>query len=146
MDMIAMPLPAAMPQSVVRLIALIGYDATMALVKHCPGLTLPIPKSGGDTGASQYAYLVETVGAAAADILVQHYGGDRLSVPRCYQLLIETRWRAIILDYNAGIPVRELALKYTLTERSIWNVLKRAVDLNRPAVLAQDDLFAGSEQ
>lgn len=108
------------PADLSLLTALIGIDATRALVREFGGIPLAIPKRGD--GAA-YAALAEVVGKDAADALIKHYPGDVLTVPRCQAAALSARNAIIRERYDAGVTARELARGEELTVRQIWNIL-----------------------
>ncbi len=68
--------------------------------------------------------LVALLGEEKAGILMYHYGGERVSMPRCEAALRGARNREIIAKYDSGISAPRLAREYKMTERNIRTILK----------------------
>lgn len=67
--------------------------------------------------------LAELVGVATALKIAQVFGGTMLRIAKGDKWLRRQRDRCIRRDYDAGISATELARKYHLSERQIWNIL-----------------------
>lgn len=73
------------------------------------------------------------IGEDAAKALCREYAGTNLYIPTCRQAAADERDAAIIKDRDAmahaGLSEREivagLALKYGLSDRHVWRILKR---------------------
>jgi Mor family transcriptional regulator len=65
------------------------------------------------------------IGEVLLSGLVRDLGASRdIYIPRCLDGIRQKRNQAIVRDYLAGVPVNELALKYHLSDRQIWRILK----------------------
>ena len=116
-----------------RLVAeLIGLPRTLQLVQALGGTTLPISKNQSKAGQLRFAALVEVIGEDAASSLTHHFGGDILYVPRCSQALRLARNQQLLNDFDqlleqglgANEAVSVLAIRYQLSDRMVWRVLK----------------------
>ncbi|EHP39405.1 hypothetical protein OR16_31629 [Cupriavidus basilensis OR16] len=123
-----------------ELAELIGLAETIAFVRAFGGLDLWIPKGRRELGSARYEAIAEVVGAEAAEKLIARYGGDRMYVPRCQRSMTEERWSRIIGEFDRGASAPELALKYRLSERAIWKILKKPVSSDNVGP-AQQQLF-----
>ena len=76
--------------------------------------------------------LEQAVGVKAAEILCQQYGGTNLYIPRCADALRRARDTEIIRHFDVEIRagrtgtevVADLALRYRLSDRRVWLILK----------------------
>lgn len=133
-----------LPDSVRALITLIGFDATLDLVRALGGTTYPLRQGRTKSTESGSAYLAEIVGDAAAEKMVLAMAPCNLFVPKCDTALLELRDRKIRRQFDrqtaAGVPAyqaaNDLAMAYRLTDRHIWRVLKKPDN-----VAAQSGLF-----
>jgi len=122
-----------LPASVAELVDLIGLDTAMKLVRTLGGTTFPVPKRATKLGELRYNVLADVVGVDAADALVKHFGGEELYIPRCSAALQTVRDAEInnyfVAETNKGRSSAEvvfyLARQYHLSDRRIWNILKR---------------------
>jgi Mor family transcriptional regulator len=69
--------------------------------------------------------IAESIGVEAALRLSRDFGGTALFIPKLRRLHLEERDRQIRKDYDAGIKPRRLSMKYNLSERQIWSILKK---------------------
>jgi hypothetical protein len=107
------------PASLLQIVALIGLEAALKLVKAYGGVRLYVPKK-----IDADHPLVELIGYPAARALAAEFGGQpHFDIPKCEAALREARNRQIRQDRAMGHSIRELALKYRLTERGIEKIL-----------------------
>ena len=113
-------------------IPLLGSAVADELVRRLGGTTFPVPKRESAQGELRYRQLAEVVGEAAANLLVYHYGGIDLYIPRGARSIQAARDAAINEEATRAIRagraltgiVNDLALKYKLTDRRVWDILK----------------------
>jgi Mor family transcriptional regulator len=68
--------------------------------------------------------VAELIGLPHAMLLVEHFGGGYIIVPKCDEIKKEIRDNEIRALYDAGgVTIRDLAYKYELTTRTINTVL-----------------------
>lgn len=109
---------------------LIGREALETLISLAGGLAIRIPKNPPLDGP-----LAELPLPAQA-ALARHFGGDVVYVPKCDAAARAARDREIVALYDAGVSVKEIARRYRLTERWVYEIL------GRPAPqVAQGELF-----
>lgn len=109
-----------------EVIDLVGPTAAQALVARYGGTDIRVPIGKMGRGEIKRC-LIEMMGEEVATKFMQHYGGDRLYVPRCQDFLRLERNREIIAKYDRGdVSVNDLALEYALTSRRITDILKTA--------------------
>lgn len=132
-----------LPQSAIDLITLISLTAAVRLIESMPGIKFPVPKGedNNSEGAARFSMLVDVVGDIAARVLVKHYGGTDMYIPSCKKAMQRVRDRQIVADYDAGMSVFDLAIKYRLSYRRIEVILK-ATDTTPPTATQQADFFA----
>lgn len=82
-------------------------------------------------------------GHAIADMLVDQWRGQVISIPVDFAFKLSQREREILAARAAGASPAELAMKYSMTTRGINILLKRAQ--RRHIEDAQIDLFTASE-
>lgn len=63
------------------------------------------------------------IGVAKALVIAQVFGGTPIRVWGVGKWLRRHRDRCIRRDYDNGVPVVELARKYNLSDRRIWDIL-----------------------
>jgi len=103
-----------------ELIEYIGQPAVSALVRELGGTRLYIPHHIRDEHV-----LPRVIGHDAAEILSKAWGGETLLIPRCTEERQRQRDQHIAKDRADGETVSGLALRYKLTERTIYDVLRR---------------------
>ena len=114
-----------LPPLMREIVGLVGLGPAIALSRAYPGIALRVPTGAlphGDTRAG----LVRLMGEAAAGKFVAHFGGERLTIPKCEQALRYKRDRRIIIGYTVGQSVMALAREHDLSERQIRTILKRS--------------------
>lgn len=136
-----------LPDVVQVLVQLIGLPASVRLVEQLGGTTFPVALRKSRLGEIRYEALSEVVGSDAADAITKHFGGDCLYIPRCVAALREQMHREIrsefdvmTRDHSALHVVAQLAIRYRLSDRHVWRVLKRP-DMNAQPPPQQEALF-----
>lgn len=136
-----------LPEAVQVLVRLVGLAATVRLVEQLGGTTFPVSLRKSRLGEIRYEALSEVVGGEAADAITKHFGGDSLYIPRCVTALRELMHRSIRRDFDAMTKehsaihaVTQLAVRYRMSDRHVWRVLKQA-DIDAQAPPAQNTLF-----
>lgn len=110
-----------LPESLQQMIDAIGENATLALVEAFPGTTQRLPAL---SNVSTH-HFVPVIGELPLHRLVKDLGGSRdVYIPRCLDGMRKKRDQAIVREYLDGVKVNELALKYHLSDRQIWRILK----------------------
>lgn len=124
------------------ILSLIGEKAALRLMdaKNFGGAYFHFPKRATGQGAATYAHLAEVVGETEAKALCNYFGGGWVYIPKLTQYYLQERNKRLVLDYNSGKSVRELARDYGLSDRRICEVLK-TTDLNQSVSLSQLSLF-----
>lgn len=101
---------------------LIGEDALTRLCIVFGGVKLYVSNS------EQLRHKLEIiVGADAAQKIIEAYPGESIEIPNLKPLVLEKRNRGIFAD-RESMTMRELAMKYDLTERQIRSILNNNDD------------------
>ncbi|WP_033853183.1 Mor transcription activator family protein, partial [Yersinia wautersii] len=122
---------ALLPESVQQIAELIGYPATARLLDKLGGTTFPIGKGLRALGAARATLLRETIGDENAQLLVKHFGGEVLYLPRCDRALRELRNRSFLAEFSRlralGVSslmvMTQLCPKYGFSDRFAWGLL-----------------------
>ena len=122
-----------LPETVLNIAELIGFPATVELIKILGGTTFPVGKGVRALGASRMRMLKEAVGDANTTILIENYGGTLLYLPRCDRALRELRNRSFIDEFELlreqGVSslrvMTDLCPKYGFSDRFAWGLLSR---------------------
>lgn len=96
---------------------IIGDAALLQLARVAGGLDLYVPLKvpmGGPLGV---------LPLEAQERLARYAGGTRIYVPRLDKDMRRQRDAAIRAAYDAGEPVRDIAMRYGLSERRVWGIL-----------------------
>lgn len=116
-------LPAPTSEAV-RLVQLIGPEATLAVIERWGGTRMYVPKN-----PAANAELVNAAGRAGAASLAEALGGEYLKVPRA------VRWR-ILVYHRMGLSYAKIARRVGCTEKHVGDTLHR-----HGLTCAQLDLF-----
>ena len=124
---------ALLPPSAQELARVIGLSAALTMVDYYGGLTLRIPHGETEQGRTMLADIVKHIGEPAAKALAQKYAATDVYIPNCKPAMQRARDAALLADRKNlamdGLSERQivtcLAIRYRLTERTIWRTLKR---------------------
>lgn len=120
------PLPekyANLPATARMLIAHLGEELAFKVLAAWGGLQIRIPM--GACNSALGARMEALFGVAGAASIIEHFGGEIISIPVCKQAVRDIRDAAIIRDYGQGETIQALALREGLTTRMIEKILKR---------------------
>ncbi|MGF6148929.1 Mor transcription activator family [Kingella potus] len=130
-----------LPASVAQMAQVAGWDAVLRLVSRFGGANFPVGKNSTAAGRRLHERLAEEIGEEAALRLGRAYGAQRyLWLPKCDAVLRELRDRAIRRGFDRmtgeGMGAHEaaalLALEHNLTQRRVWDVLKKTDNTQLP--------------
>lgn len=107
-----------LPGSLAEVADAVGLSAALALVLHAGGTRVYVPEELDSTHR-----LVHWLGIEAAERLADLFGGETLDVPRCQAGARAVRDRRIREQRHAGTSIRDLALRYQLTERQVYTII-----------------------
>lgn len=113
----------------------LGWPATIELVKRFGGTTLTIPMRATSAGQARYGRLVSLLGRELASALCSAYPATDLYIPNCSRAAADERDAALNRDRNELAKqhfsereiVSTLALRYKLSDRQVWRILKKPV-------------------
>lgn len=73
----------------------------------------------------KYREIVELIGVRAFILMSEYAQGDEVYFPKLENVLAPARNRRIKREFN-GFNTKELAARYNLTIKQVWNILKDA--------------------
>lgn len=124
-----------LPDSVMEMVGLIGAEPTLALLRAYGGTTFPVSCNVKRAGQATHAALAEVVGEQAADKLCRAFGQrQRLWLPKCERAVRELLHRKIRRQFDELVSrdnmtafwaVQNLAQCHHLTDRTVWDILKK---------------------
>lgn len=120
-----------LPESILQIVELIGYPATSALLAKLGGVTFPFYKKLSEHDGARAVLLRQTIGDDNTQILVKHFAGEVLYIPRCDRAFRELRNRAFLAEFDelckSGISalmvMTQLCPKYGFSDRFAWGLL-----------------------
>lgn len=77
-------------------------------------------------------FLVRTIGWAAAQKLVEAFGGEILQPGNCMGIYYDFRNRSIQRLYRDGVPVKTLAEWFAVSERHVRNLVREIPRVAQP--------------
>lgn len=121
-----------LPQVVLDISDLIGYDKALLLTERLGGRDFAVPL--GDKASDNLATLIAAIGDKAANDFMAHYGGERLYIPRCKSALTKMRDNQFYADIASAIAkgtkktaaIQQSAMKYGFSERWGYHLLSKA--------------------
>ena len=126
-------LAALLPSQVVDIAQFIGYPKALLLIKGMGGVDFAVPRGLTKNRSEREQRLVDAIGVEAAKRFMTIFGGARLYIPRCEQLLRELRNRKFCECIDSAVDggmtqtkaVQKFAYEFGMTERNGYKVLKR---------------------
>ena len=103
---------------IAELIALIGEEAFIKLACVFGGTKIYISST---EETKQRMDVV--IGSKLSDKLIKTYHSSWIDIPRQAATKLLLRNKAIVKDFDDGFSPRQIALKFELSERQIWNIL-----------------------
>ena len=102
------------------IVLLVGEEVTAKLIAERGGSSVYIPiKINSDH------YLYQLLGEECANFLVDEFAGLNIEIPRAAVLQRIERNRNILLDHEAGMSHKDLAIKYQVTTRWIRSIVPK---------------------
>jgi hypothetical protein len=101
MSVLAAELPAtALPRFAQELVRLVGYKATMELIRHFGGQRIRFAKT---EGSAAFEALSEVVGPHAARVLGESLGDEERYIPKCFRAMKALEKRQIVARFDAQL-------------------------------------------
>jgi hypothetical protein len=97
---------------------IIGWDATLALIRFAGGQSRRIPATAHDDH-----WLTALIGKEAAEKLCRIYGRDVLAIPKNDAEVVRERNVRIRARREEGATIKKLSSEFNLTDRMIYNIL-----------------------
>lgn len=124
-----------LPPQMAEISTLIGLTATLTLVDKFGGLSFEIPRS---LNSKNGKWLVQELGADIAQIIINHYQGEKLYINNCDALRVYLRNHALVASIvskmETGVSqhraIQETALEFNITERRTYDILKDMTNNN----------------
>lgn len=121
-----------LPDTFLQLETVAGTASALLLVSEHGGERYPVAKGATEAGRRRTARIAALVGEAAALRLAAAYGQQRnIAIPSCRKAREVLRDREIRAAYDMaessgmGMTTAALARRYGLSQRAIFNILKR---------------------
>lgn len=120
-----------LPDTFLQLETVAGTEAALLLVSEHGGEQYPVTKGATEQGRRRNTRLAALVGEAAALRIAAAYGQQRsIAIPACRKAREVLRDREIRAAYDmaegSGMTPAALARRYGLSQRAIFNILKRS--------------------
>ncbi|MEZ5444910.1 MAG: Mor transcription activator family protein [Gammaproteobacteria bacterium] len=111
-----------LPHNARMVLNAIGPEATWRLIKARGGTRIYVPRLGEPI---EHSPLYPILGAEALAALVNAFSGDQFILPRCMRYMVSRRNAEICRRHLAGEPVWALAVEFSLTESTVWQICAR---------------------
>lgn len=109
--------------------SIIGREALAALIQTSGGLALSIPRRLPLSGP------LADLPPAAQEALIRYAGGDTIYIPKCDGSARAARDAEIRALYDSGWRVQDIARRFRLTERWVYEILNTPADDMRQGAL-----------
>lgn len=70
-----------------------------------------------------YKYIAELIGLEKAIVILKHFGGSTIYIPKVDCFNRHQRNMKIVSDYKSGLTYSQISIKYDLTSVSIRNII-----------------------
>lgn len=125
-----------LPEVAADIVHLIGVNQAMKLFKSFGGTTFPIGKGVRFLGGARAKALQTILADEEIKLLMHHFNGEYLYLPRCGRLLREVRNRKFLSEFatmrqegsSATMTMTCLCPKYGFSDRYGWELLKNERD------------------
>ncbi|MGQ6282616.1 hypothetical protein HP475_16925 [Serratia marcescens] len=121
-----------LPESVQQIASLIGFPATSKLIRQFGGVQFRIGKGLRSSGQRRIALLQETLTPEQVALLMQHFSGEDLYIPRCQDAWREWRNRCFLAEIeqlkaegeSLTMALTLLCPKYGIAATRAWELLR----------------------
>lgn len=135
-----------LPESVQQIASLIGFPATSKLIRQFGGVQFRIGKGLRSAGQRRIALLQETLTPEQVALLMQHFSGEDLYIPRCQNAWREWRNRCFLAEIgqlkaegeSLTMALTLLCPKYGIAATRAWELLRGG---QAPSAGQQPSLF-----
>lgn len=135
-----------LPESVQQIASLIGFSATSKLIQQFGGVQFRIGKGLRSSGQRRIALLQETLTPEQVALLMQHFSGEDLYIPRCQDAWREWRNRCFLAEIeqlkaegeSLTMALTLLCPKYGIAATRAWELLRTG---QAPSCGEQPSLF-----
>ncbi len=135
-----------LPESVQQIASLIGFPATSKLIRQFGGVQFRIGKGLRSSGQRRIALLQETLTPEQVALLMQHFSGEDLYIPRCQDAWREWRNRCFLAEIeqlkaegeSLTMALTLLCPKYGIAATRAWELLRAG---QAPSAGQQPSLF-----
>ena len=119
------------PESILEIADVIGYEKTLLLVDRLGGLDFSVPVGSKESYNKQM--LINAIGEDSALTFMKYYGGARVYIPRCQTALISMRNKKFYSDIKTAVEkgesksfaVQSLSHEYGFSERWGYKLLSK---------------------
>jgi len=112
-----------LPASLDEVIEVIGESSTLQLINAFGGTTQRLPAMRNAVEQHEMAVII---GMEKLHQLIKAIGASRyVYIPRCADGLRQKRDREIVKRFSESNTVEQLAREYGLSDRQVWNILKK---------------------
>lgn len=121
------------PEIAKELVRVAGLNACLTLVQQFGGTEICIPQGKNARGIDAAAAFEELIGVEALKALQKHFVScEKLYIPSCTKAMNFMRNSMIVCEFDmliaqgesANNTVKTLALRFSLSDRRIWEILK----------------------
>lgn len=135
-----------LPESVQQIASLIGFPATSKLIQQFGGVQFRIGKGLRSSGQRRIALLQETLTPEQVALLMQHFSGEDLYIPRCQDAWRAWRNRCFLAEIeqlkaegeSLTMALTLLCPKYGIAATRAWELLRprhSSCDSEQPSLL-----------
>lgn len=126
-------LPDTLPESLRDIAEIIGLPKALGLAERLGGTRIRVPVKYRDDH-----YIVPIIGHKAWSKFWYEFQGQHMDLPRNAAYLRSLRNQQICVEYYGKYTAGKIALRYQITERSVYKIVS---EMHDPMIDAQGDLF-----
>lgn len=112
-----------LPEQIKEIVSVIGIEDTIRLTNVYGGMTIRFSDESSRDVGTRRDIIERLLGKKKAPLFFKHFANRALYIARCTNALKGTRDRQIRTDSDV-MQMAELILKWGLSERQIWRILK----------------------
>ncbi len=129
---------ADLPPGMRQIAEIVGMEPTLKLCRTYPGIPLSLPMfttalrwvSNPDTAhrMKDFRLIANVIGQEKAMALADYFNGTVLYVPKLDEVLRNRKHELIREDRRKGVPYRDIALKYNISDRWVREIVDHQED------------------